>query len=89
MLNMYLAEYLGSLFIMYIILVTGSPIAIGAAFAIAIALTLKISGGMFNPMIDIVMAVGGKIPYSEVLPRILVQIAGGLTALELTKLVKI
>tara|TARA_Y100000389_G_C17094458_1_gene332872 strand:- start:292 stop:552 length:261 start_codon:yes stop_codon:yes gene_type:complete len=86
---MYLAEYLGSLFVMYIILVTGSPIAIGAAFAIAIALTAKISGGMFNPMIDIVMAVGGKIPYSEVLPRILVQIAGGLTALELTKLVKV
>ena len=89
MLNKYLAEYIGSIFIMYIILVTGNPIAIGIAFAIAITLTLKISGGMFNPMVAIVMAVAGKIPKSEILSRIIAQIAGGLTALELTKLIKI
>ena len=89
MVNKYLAEFLGSLFFMYIILVTGNPIAIGVALAIAIIMAQSISGGMFNPMVSIVMASAGKLSRRDLVPYILAQVAGGLAALELTKIVKV
>ena len=42
--NKYLAEFLGSLFFVYVILATGNPIAIGAALTLIILLTSNISG---------------------------------------------
>jgi len=35
----YLAEFLGTLFVVYVILATGNPLAIGAAVTIAIFLS--------------------------------------------------
>lgn len=39
----YLAEFLGALFFIYIILATGNPLAIGAALALTILMTSNIS----------------------------------------------
>ena len=52
----YLAEFLGTLFFMYIIIATGNPLAIGAALALAILMTGNISGGHINPAVTISMA---------------------------------
>ena len=81
----YLAEFLGTLFFVYIILATGNPLAIGAALALAVLFTWNISGGHINPAVTVVMASLGKISTTELMPYIVAQILGGLVALELFK----
>jgi len=85
----YLVEFLGTAFFVYVILATGNPLAIGAALALSILLTLNISGGHINPAVTIVMASAGKLPTVDIIPYCLAQIFGGLTALELYKRYKI
>jgi glycerol uptake facilitator-like aquaporin len=89
MLNKYLVEFLGTLFFLYVIIVSGNPLAIGAALAIAIMIGGKISGGMYNPAVSIMMTAAGKLPQNELLPYIVAQVLGGLTALELSKRVNL
>lgn len=89
MLNKYLVEFFGTLFLIYIILATGNAIAIGAAVAVIVMIGGPISGGMFNPAISIAMVAAGKMSSSDVMPYILAQVAGGLVALELFKRVKL
>lgn len=83
--NKYLAEFLGTGFFVYVILATGNPIAIGAALALAILLSMNISGGHINPAVSLVMASIGKIETNELIPYILSQLFGGLVALEIYK----
>jgi glycerol uptake facilitator-like aquaporin len=85
----YLVEFLGTVFFVYVILATGHPLAIGAALALSMLLTLNISGGHINPAVTIVMASAGKLPTVDIIPYCLAQIFGGLTALELYKRYKI
>jgi len=85
----YLVEFLGTAFFVYVILATGNPLAIGAALALSMLLTLNISGGHINPAVTIVMASAGKLPTVDIIPYCLAQIFGGLTALELYKRYKI
>jgi aquaporin Z len=85
----YLVEFLGTAFFVYVILATGNPLAIGAALALTMLLTLNISGGYINPAVTIVMASAGKITTTDIIPYCLAQIFGGLTALELYKRYKI
>ena len=89
MFNKYLAEFLGSVFFIYIILATGNPLAIGAALAFVILITSPFSGGHVNPAVTIVTASLGKISTTEILPYILAQVLGGLVALEIFKRVKL
>jgi glycerol uptake facilitator-like aquaporin len=81
----YLAEFLGTLFFVYVILATGNPLAIGAALAIVILLASRISGGHMNPAVSIVMAAKGNIETTDLIPYIISQILGGLVALEIYK----
>jgi glycerol uptake facilitator-like aquaporin len=81
----YLAEFLGTLFFIYVILATGNPLAIGAALAVAILLTQNISGGHINPAVTIAMASAGKLNVNEILPYVLAQVFGGLVALQIYK----
>jgi glycerol uptake facilitator-like aquaporin len=88
LLNKYLVEFLGSIFFVYVVLATGNPLAIGAAFAIAVVMTKNISGGFINPIITITMAAAGQITNVEILPYCIAQILGGLVALELYKRIR-
>ncbi len=87
--NRYLTEFLGTMFFLYVIAATGNPLAIGAALAISMLVGGPISGGHFNPAVTVMMAAAGKIPTNDVIPYIISQLAGGLVALELYKLVRI
>ena len=73
-LNKYLVEFLGSIFFVYVILATGNPIAIGAALALAILLTVNISGGFITPTVTITMAAAGKLTNDEIVPYCIAQI---------------
>jgi glycerol uptake facilitator-like aquaporin len=79
----YLAEFLGTLFLMYIIIATGNPLAIGAALALAILMTVNISGGYINPAVTISMAAAGKLDVNEIIPYVLAQVFGALVAVQI------
>ena len=82
----YLAEFVGTMFLLLVILSTGGEaLAVGAALAIAIMVVGKVSGGHLNPAVTVMMAVAKKMNSNDVLPYIVAQVAGGLVALELHK----
>lgn len=85
----YLAEFLGTLFLVYIVLATGNAIAIGAALALAVMVTKNISQGHINPAVTIAMAAGGKLDVNEIIPYVAAQIFGGLVAIQLYNKYKI
>ena len=84
----YFVEFLGTLFLMFIILATGNWMAIGAALAIAVFLGGAISQGYFNPSVTIALMYAGKLPRSDIMPYIVAQTAGALFAVELVKFIK-
>ena len=86
--NKLLAEFLGTMFFLYVILATGDAVAIGLALMAAIFILGKKSGGHFNPAVSVMMAVAGKLSMKDLAPYVVAQIAGGLAALELYKRVK-
>ena len=86
--NKLLAEFLGTMFFLYVILAVGDAVAIGLALVAAIFIVGKSSGGHFNPAVSVVMAMAGKMNMKDLAPYILAQVAGGLAALELFKRVK-
>jgi aquaporin Z len=78
--NKYIVEFLGTMFLMFVIFATGNWVAIGAALAIAVLLGGAISGGAFNPAVAISLYAAGKLPQSDVLPYVIVEILGALAA---------
>ncbi len=85
MFNKYLVEFLGTLFLVFVIFATGNYLAIGAALAIAVMLGGAISGGAFNPAVAISLYSAGKLTRQELIPYIVVQILGGLAGYEMYK----
>jgi len=80
-----LIEFIGTFFFLYVILAVGTPLAIGAALAVAIYVGGSISGGNFNPAVTIMMIAAKKQTIDTALPYIVAQVAGGLAALALYK----
>lgn len=85
----YFLEFLGTIFFVYVILATNNPLAIGASLALVLLLIGNITGGYVNPAVTIALASAGKLPTSEVFPYILLQVFGGLIALEIYKRYKV
>jgi aquaporin Z len=83
--NKYVAEFLGTLFFVYIFISVGNPLAIAAALLVSLAAIGPISGGYLNPAVSVMMVSAGKLPSSELMPYVLSQVAGGLAAFELHK----
>jgi len=84
--NKYIVEFLGTLLLMFVIISTGNYLAIGSALALAVLLGGAISGGCFNPAVTIGLLAAGKLASNDVIPYMLVQIAGALTAIQLYKM---
>ncbi len=78
--NKLLIEFLGTMFLMFVIFATGNWLAIGGALSVAVMLGGAISGGAFNPAVAIALYSAGKLPKSDLLPYIIVQILGALAA---------
>jgi aquaporin Z len=78
--NKYLVEFLGTMFLVFVIFTTGNWLAIGSALAIGVLLGGAISGGAFNPAVAISLYYAGKISQADLLPYIIVEILGGLAA---------
>jgi aquaporin Z len=84
--NKYIVEFLGTFLLMFVILTTGNYLAIGAALALGVLLGGSISGGSFNPAVTVSLLAAGKISASDVIPYIIVEIAGGLAGFQLYKM---
>jgi glycerol uptake facilitator-like aquaporin len=84
--NKYLVEFLGTMFLSFVIFSTNNYLAIGAALAIGIMLGGAISGAAFNPAIAIALLYNGQLGQNEIIAYILCEIAGALAGLELVKL---
>ena len=78
--NKYLVEFLGTMFLMYTILVTGNWAAIGGALAIAVLMGGAVSGGSFNPAVSCGLYAAGKLSKADLLPYIIVEVLGALVA---------
>lgn len=78
--NKYLVEFLGTMLLMFVIFATGNWVAIGAALAIIVLLGGPISGGAFNPAVAISLYAADKLPKSDLIPYIIVEILGALGA---------
>ena len=89
MINKLLAEFLGTMFFLYVILATGDAVAIGLALMIVIFILGKVSGGNFNPAVSVMPAMAGKLSMKDLAPYVVAQVLGGLAALELYKRVKL
>ena len=83
--NKFIAEFLGTLSLEFVILATGQPIAIGLALALIIMVIGGISGGHVNPAVSFAMYLIGKLSQEDLMPYIIAQVAGGLVALQLHK----
>lgn len=76
--NKLVVEFLGTMFLVYVIFAFKNWMAIGLALGIAILLGGGISGGAFNPAVAIALYAAGKVSKEELLPYILVEILGAL-----------
>ncbi len=85
--NKYLVEFVGTLFFLFVILVSGEAIPIGLALILAIMLGGKISGGHFNPAVSVMMFLNKKIQAQDLLFYVLAQVLGGAVALQLYKVI--
>jgi aquaporin Z len=76
----YLVEFLGTMFLVFVIFATGNWAAIGGALAIAVLLGGPISGGAYNPAVAISLYSAGKLAKADLIPYIIVEILGSLAA---------
>ena len=83
MTSKYFVEFLGTMFLTFVIFATGNWAAIGAALAIGVLLGGAVSGGAFNPAVAIALYSAGKLPKADLIPYIIVEILGALAALYL------
>jgi aquaporin Z len=87
MMNKYLVEFLGTLFLVFVIFATGHYLAIGAALALIALIGGPISGGAYNPAVALALMQGGKVARSDLIPYIVAEIAGALAGFELYKMI--
>ena len=83
--NKFLAEFIGTFVVLFVIIATGNAWLIGLTLAIVIYLLGKFSGGHFNPLVTIMMVLDNKQSSADLVPYIIAQILGGLMALQVFK----
>lgn len=84
----YITEFLGTLFLVFVVLSTGNWLAIGAALAIGCYLGGPISGAAYNPAVALSYLAVNKITTNEIIPYIVFEILGAMVAYLLYKYIK-
>src|SRR5213596_1856890 len=92
--NKYIAEFIGTFFLVLTIGCTGigassgviAPLAIGAALMVMVFAGGHISGAHYNPAVTIAVLIRGKVKAADAVPYMIAQIAGAaLAALVVSK----
>jgi aquaporin Z len=74
----YAVEFFGTIILLFIIIATENPLAIGAALSIIVYFGGPISGGDYNPAVTLLMVLSGKLPREELIPYIIAQVAAAI-----------
>ena len=84
--NKYLAEFLGTLLLLLSTLASGGNFAVvGAALAVAMFFSGKISGGHINPAVSVAMYMKGALSMNDLVGYIIAQTVGAVSSLYLYK----
>ena len=95
--NKYIAEFVGTFFLVLTIGCTGigagaaviAPLAIGAALMVMVYAGGHISGGHYNPAVTVAVLIRGKVKAADVVPYIIAQLAAaGVAALVVSKFLR-
>jgi len=86
--NKYIAEFIGTFFLVLTIGCTGigapagviAPLAIGAALMVMIFAGGHISGGHYNPAVTLGVLIRGRVKAADVVPYIIMQVLGACVA---------
>src|SRR6478752_7160650 len=86
--NKYIAEFIGTFFLVLTIGCTGvgagsgviAPLAIGAALMVMIFAGGHISGGHYNPAVTLGVLIRGKVNAADVVPYMVAQVLGAAIA---------
>jgi aquaporin Z len=76
----YIAEFIGTFFLVLTIGITGDPFAIGAALMVMVYAGGHISGAHYNPAVSLAILIRGRISASEALVYMGSQLAGAMGA---------
>ena len=95
--NKYIAEFIGTFFLVLAVgstVINGAagvmaPLAVGSMLMVMIFATGHISGGHLNPAVTLAVWIRGKIPASDVPGYMIGQLAGGLVAFLLATAVSV
>ena len=87
--NKLLIEFLGSAFLVFIILSIGNPIAVGLTVTLISIIGMKESVGHYNPIVSAVMASTGEISMSDLATFSIAQLLGAFVGLEISKRLQI
>ena len=83
----YLVEFLGTFIFLSVIIVTGNPIAIGLTLTAVIYFGGSVSGGHFNPAVNLLMLLNKKINMTQFIGQTVAQLLGAVAAYCYFKLV--
>ena len=75
-----IVEFIGTFFLVFVVLLTGNPIAIGTILMVMIYMGGHISGAHYNPAVTLAVLVRGKIKAGEAMMYMIVQIIGAVVA---------
>src|SRR4051812_23441541 len=86
--NKYVAEFIGTFFLVLTIGCTGigagagviAPLAIGAALMVMVFAGGHISGGLFNPAVTLGVTMRGRLKPIDALPYVVAQVLGAIVA---------
>ena len=76
----YLVEFIGTFIFLSVIIITGNPLAIGLALASVIWFGAKVSGGHFNPAVNLMMFMNKKMNMTQFIGQTLAQLLGAIAA---------
>ena len=76
----YLMEFIGTMFLVLAVGLTGNALAIGLMLAVMIYMGGHISGAHYNPAVTLAIVMRGKMEAKDVVPYMAVQIGGALVA---------
>ena len=84
----YLVEFIGTFIFLSVIIITGNPLAIGLALASVIWFGSKVSGGHFNPAVNLMMLMNKKMNMTQFIGQTLAQLFGAIAAYYYYKSIK-
>lgn len=84
----YIVEFIGTFFLFLVISLSTrvvaapvlAPLAIGATLMVMVYAGGRISGGHYNPAVSLAAAIRGALPYAQLLPYWIAQVAGAVVA---------